>query len=377
MKILIDARFYGLENAGLGRYTMNLVEQLSLIDNINEYIILLRTKYFDQLKFPSNFKTVKADIAHYSLKEQLFLKKLIKNYNPDLVHFLHFNVPLNFRGNFVITIHDLIMHKFWGREATTLPFFIYPFKRLAYKSIFANSVKKASHIIVPSNFTKQELIKCYSLTKPKVTVIYEGVEDRVQTIKSRSSVLEKYNIDSPYFIYTGNAYPHKNLKRAVEAISELNTSSHQKILLLIASGRGVFTQRLQKLVKKTGAEKYVLTLGFVPDKDLFILYKNSVGYLYPSLYEGFGLPGLEAITAGTLLLASDIPVFHEVYKSHALYFNPFDFSSIVSTMKDALEMELKKRHKLITESREFVKAYSWRKMAEQTIKVYEDSISLR
>jgi hypothetical protein len=120
MKILIDARMYGLENAGIGRYALNLINQLTQLDDKNDYILLLRKKYFDDLTLPKNFKKVLADFRHYSFAEQLMLPKIIANEKPDLVHFLHFNVPVWFTGKFVVTIHDLLMHKQKGLEATTL-----------------------------------------------------------------------------------------------------------------------------------------------------------------------------------------------------------------------------------------------------------------
>src|SRR3990167_9619406 len=101
MRIVIDARLYGLENAGLGRYTMNLVQELAKLDKENEYVVLLRKKYFNELKLPRNWQKIEADFRHYSLTEQLKLPKMIKNIKPDLVHFPHFNIPLFFRGKYV------------------------------------------------------------------------------------------------------------------------------------------------------------------------------------------------------------------------------------------------------------------------------------
>ena len=175
MRIVIDARLYGLENAGLGRYTMNLVQELAKLDKENEYVVLLRKKYFNELKLPRNWQKIEADFRHYSLTEQLKLPKMIKNIKPDLVHFPHFNIPLFFRGKYVVTIHDIVMHRNWGRQATTLPLSVYLIKRLVYRVVFDNAVKKAVIIIVPTNFVKEELINFYGLSSDKVIVTYEGV----------------------------------------------------------------------------------------------------------------------------------------------------------------------------------------------------------
>ncbi len=365
MKILIDARMYGLENAGLGRYAMNLIENLSKIDSKNNYIILLRKIYFDSLQFPKNWKKVLADFGHYTFSEQIKLPLIINKERPDLSHFLHFNIPLFRAGKYVVTIHDLLMHKNKGLAATTLSAPIYFSKRLAYQLAFKNAVIKARHIIVPSQTVKEELVDYYHLESEKISVIYEGVDER---INSKISL----NIDKPYFVYTGNAYPHKNLERLVEAIIFLNKNLGKKAYLAIASARNVFTERLQKLINKMNASEFVKTLGFVPDEEIGGLYKNSVAFVFPSMSEGFGLPGLEAIKMGTLVIASDIPVFKEIYKDNAMYFNPLDFTSMAKRMEDALNMNEEQRKELIEKGGLYVKRYSWEKMAKETIKTYEN-----
>lgn len=174
MKILLDGRLYGLENAGLGRYLINLVAELSKLDVSNEYAILLRKKYFEELKLPSNWQKVMADFRHYSLKEQLELPGIINKIDPDITHFPHFNVPILYSGKYVITIHDMLMHEFNGLSATTLPEPIYFLKLLAYKLVFATAIKKAIKIIVPSKAVKSDLLSHYKIDFRKVEVIYEG-----------------------------------------------------------------------------------------------------------------------------------------------------------------------------------------------------------
>jgi len=176
---------------------------------------------------------------------------------------------------------------------------------------------------------------------------------------------------SKYFVYAGNAYPHKNLGRLIEAMVLLNKSQDEPVILKIASSRNVFTKRLEKEIGELGAERYVELLGFVPDKKLNDLYKKSVAFVFPSLSEGFGLPGIEAMEAGTLVLASDTPVFKEVYKDAAVYFNPLDFTSIEKSMRDALEVPETVRKEKIAFGQKFIKRYSWSQMAKETLKVYE------
>lgn len=379
MKILIDARLYGLENAGLGRYVMNLVKEICLLDSKNEYVFLLRKKYFETLDVPENCKKILADFRHYSFSEQINLTNLFKNIKPDLVHFPHFNVPIFFKGKYVVTIHDLLMHKQVGLKATTLPPFFYFIKRLGYKFVFRNAVLNARQIIVPTNVVKKEIEDYYQVQSDKIKVVYEGFDEDSFNKVVRSQDISKYDLQGQYFVYTGNAYPHKNLDRLVEAIASLNKGRDEFVNLAVVTSRNIFTKRLENTVKTFKAEKYVKILGFVPDSDMAAIYQKSVGLVTPSLSEGFGLPGIEAMSSGTLVLASNIPVYKEVYKDNAIFFNQLDFTSIESSLKQALSIKGSDRIKMINKAKAFAKNYSWSKMAKQTIDIYEKthSYSLR
>jgi len=365
-KILLDGRLYGLENAGLGRYLINLVGELAKIESEDEYVILLRKKYFDALNLPGNWKKVLVDIRHYSLAEQLKIPGIIKKENAEITHFPHFNVPLTFRGKFVVTIHDMLMHRSRGLSATTLPAPLYFLKRLGYRIVFDNAVRKSYSILAPSQSVKDELIAEYNLSPDKIKVTYEGFDKKI-------SGGNNIDMPKPYFVFTGNAYPHKNLQGLIKAIRVLNTKSEHKVFLAIASARNIFTQRVEKLILDTGAKDYVKILGFVPDEKLGSLYKNSIGFVFPSFSEGFGLPGLEALASGTLLLASNIKVFREIYGDNALYFDPKDVESIVVAMNMALSVGSDARKNKISKSIRFVNKYSWAKMAEETLNIYYES----
>lgn len=375
MKILIDARLYGLENAGIGRYVMNLVEEIHKLDRENEFVVVLGKKYFSELTFGKKWKKVLFEGKHYGVSEQIKLPKLIEAESPDLVHFPHFNVPIRYKGKYVVTIHDMLMHKQKGLEATTLPRVVYYTKRLGYKKVFSTAVKRAEKVIVPTRNVCDEVARYYKLDNEKVAVTYEGVDGNIKVrAGTEKTTLRKYGLTGKYFIYAGNAYPHKNLARAIEAVVFLNKQLNEDIVFLaIATSRGIFQERLVRMVDKLDAKKYVKLLRFVPDDELGNLYGQSLGFVFPTLSEGFGLPGLEAMSAGTLALVSEIPVLREVYDGHAVYFNPHDFSSIERTMKNVMEMDLKKRRKMITEGKKFVKKYSWEKMAKETLQVYAEA----
>lgn len=173
LKILIDARLYGPKNTGNGRYTKELIDNLARIDHKNDYIILFKKEGFNEINLPNNFKKILADFKHYSFEEQFKLPFIINKFKPDLVHFPHFNVPILYFGKFVVTIHDLIMHKYTGGEATTRKFPIREIWRLGYHIAFMKAIFGSVKIIVPSNYVKNEIINYYHINPEKIEVTYE------------------------------------------------------------------------------------------------------------------------------------------------------------------------------------------------------------
>ena len=369
MKIAIDARLYGPEHAGNGRYTKNLVENLSRLDSNNKYVIFLRKNNFDTVHLPKNWTKVLTDFKHYTFAEQVKLPLLILKYSPDLVHFPHINVPLFYFGKYVTTVHDITMHKYKGGEATTRRFPIYQIWRLGYHVAFAKAVYGAKKIIVPTNYVKRKVFEFYKVNRNKLVVTPEGVDKAIVSGKS-GSVLKKYNLDNKkYFTYVGSAYPHKNLKRLVQSFVKYKKDGGDAILA-ISSSRSVFADRLKKLIDKHNATSYIKLLGFVPDSELGVVLSSSISFVYPTLAEGFGLPGLESFASGTLVCCSDIPVLREVYGDNALYFDPEDVDSIAKTLDKAQKMSVAKRKVQINRSKIFVKKYSWEKLADKTLDVY-------
>ena len=371
MRIVVDARLYGLENAGIGRYIMNLINQIEKEEKENEYYIFLREKYFKQLKFKNkNFKKILADYPHYSLKEQIFLPLQLIKIKPDLAHFPHFNVPIFWWGKYAVTIHDLIKHQSRGVQTTTRWPIFYWFKYLNYKILVWLAVKRATKIITPSNYWKEELIRRYHLPRKKVIVTYEGVDEKFSIFNFqflKRKILEKYKIKTPFIIYTGSLYPHKNVEILIKAIKKLN--KEMRFYLVVVCARNIFYEKFLRKVEKLGAKNYVNFIGFVPDEELAIIYQQAEAFVFPSLIEGFGLPGLEAMACGLPVLASDIPVFREVYKDAALYFNPFSINDLVEKIKKIIkDKELKRRLKM--KGKELTSLYSWERMAKKTIETY-------
>ena len=376
MKIIIDARMYGLEHTGIGRYIINLINQIDKIsfqsEDKNEYIILLRKKYFDSLVFKNkNIKKVLADYSHYSFKEQFLLPFQLFLLKPNVVHFPHFNVPFLWFGKYVVTIHDLIKHQSRGIKTTTHNPFIYWLKHIFYLFIVYSAVKRAKKVITPSKWWKNELIKIYNLTQDKVVVTYEGVDDKFKFKKeSSSNVLEKFKIKKPFVIYTGSLYPHKNADRLLGAIIRINREKKIKLNLVLVCARNFFLKRFEKKVKDKKAESLVKLVGFVDDKDLVALYREAEAFVFPSLLEGFGLTGLEAMSLGLPTICSSASCLPEVYGQAVAYFDPLDINDMVEKIIQVVSDDDFK--KCLTKAGfEKVKEYSWQKMAKETLMIYK------
>ena len=387
MRIGIDARFYGPEGTGLGRYTQKLLENLEKIDKKNDYVVFLRKSNFNLYNPKAkNFRKVLADIGWYSLAEQFKLIPIINREKLDLVHFCHFNVPIFYNKPYVVTIHDLIKHKFGKSSSTTRFLPIFYLKHFFYKFVITHAAKSAVKIIVPSNFTKNEIMEVLKVPSGKIEVTYEaGGEEfkksqgdspsiSLRTRESKEkSLLEKYKIKKPFIIYVGNVYEHKNIPRLLQALKILN-SKKPDLNLVVATARNVFYDRLIYAVVKEGVENNVVMPGFIPTLDLAIIYTQAEAYVFPSLAEGFGIPPLDAMKSGLPVAASNISSIPEILGEAAIYFNPLDPNDIAAKINKILSDD-KLRKELISKGMKKASQYSWLSMADQTLKVYEKASS--
>jgi glycosyltransferase involved in cell wall biosynthesis len=378
MRIGIDARFFGPIGKGLGRYTQKLIENLEKVSaqggpvfgDDHQYFIFLKSENFDEYTPKNkNFTKIKADYGWYSFSEQIWFPLLLNKYKLDLMHFPHFNVPILYFGKFVVTIHDLILINFPTLRGSTLSPLFYKIKFLAYKIVIKHAINKSSRIIAVSNFTKNDILKNYkSVSDKKITVTYEACEDFCMLSPNKDKeILSRYGIEKPYIMYVGNAYPHKNLERLILAFKKIKEKKEDLKLVLVGK-IDYFYAQLQDFVKKQNISG-VLFIGYAMDYELDTIFHNADAYVFPSLYEGFGLPPLEAMAKGTPVASSDHPCMKEVLGDSAHYFSGKDISDISRAIDDVLkDSELRK--KLIDQGYERIKKYSWKRMARITREVY-------
>jgi glycosyltransferase involved in cell wall biosynthesis len=370
MRIGIDARLYGPTNKGIGRYTQQLIAELEKSALTDDYLIFLQSSNFS-LYQPLNphFQKTKTDIQCYGWREQILLPFLWRKYNLDVLHIPHFNVPvitsvfkIGFKKSLVVTIHDLI-HLKANQQASTRHPIIYFFKHHLVRLMIGPAVKRANKIITVSEFAKNEIIRYYKINPNKIVVTYEAP---IMTTEIRNSKSETRN---PYLLYVGNAYPHKNLERLLRALK--HTPNDLKLVLV---GKiDYFYQRIQQLTKNLELEDRVTFTGAVTDEELANLYSNALAYVFPSLMEGFGLPGLEAMSCGCPVIASNAGPLPEIYGQAALYFDPTNIEEMTEAIKKITDdSELWEKLKKL--GLDQVKQYSWEKCAKQTLEVYKNSL---
>ncbi len=397
MRLGIDARFYGPIGKGLGRYTQEVVDNLIKITSADravggsadfDYVVFLGRENFDEFIVPAgaSVKKVLLPVRWYSWQEQLIAPFYIWRERLDLMHFPHFNVPILTPTKFVVTIHDLILTNFPTMRATTLSPFWYRLKNLAYRTVISIAVRRARKIITVSEFTKKDIMDKFRIKAEKIAVTYEGVANLA---KGRDSLfvakldgqetLAQYHIANNFLLYVGNAYPHKNLERLLKVFSRLRLARPELRLVLIGK-EDYFYKRLKdcasslNLWQKGNINSPVIFPGYVPDAQLEVLYQAARIYIFPSLYEGFGLPPLEAMARGCPVLSSDRSSLPEVLGTAASYFDPEDEDGLVEKINRLLDSE-PERQRLIAAGLEQVKKYSWWECARETLLVYQAAIS--
>ena len=356
MHIAIDARII---NSSTGRYVERLVTYLQEVDTDNEYSILVPTKDRDFWKPRNkNFTVRTVDFDNYSFAEQLGFKKYLKKLNADLVHFCMPQQPIGYKGKKVTTFHDLTLLNTYNSEKNWLVFHA---KQQVGKYVFKKVIEDNNEIITISNFTQQALINFSPLAAEKSVVIYES-SDVAQIAPKKYEVPFKN-----YILYVGQQSDYKNIKRLGDAHQILLAKYPDLGLVLVGkknasalANEAYFNNRKYKNIHFT---------DFVEDPQLSWLYTHASAYVFPSLMEGFGLPGLEAMGYGTPVVSSNATCLPEVYGPAAHYFNPLDTSDMAEAIDQVLSDDTI-RTRLSKAGYKQIKKYSWKKMAKETHAVY-------
>ena len=361
-KIAVDARKL---SSSTGRYIDRLLHYLQEVDTTNTYIVLLRPQDMDKWKSTNpNFTSVACPYKEFSLSEQIGFAIFLRKLNVDLVHFGMVQQPLLYFGKHVTTMHDLTTTRFTNPAKNKG---VYLFKQQVYRFVNWYVPRSSKAIITPTEFVKNDVVKFSRIKKSKITVTHEAADEILDAIEPIKSLQAK-----PFIFYVGRPQPHKNLGRLLEAFAILK-KSNPDLLLVLAGRKDAVYESFLKQAEKLGIDDSVVFTGYVTEGQLKWLYRGCKAYVFPSLSEGFGLPGLEAMVHHAPVVSSDATCLPEVYGDAAWYFNPLDVHDIARSISEVLKnTELRKD--LIRRGVKQASKYSWKKMAEETLEVYEKAL---
>lgn len=355
--IAIDARII---NSTTGRYVERLVTYLQEIDTENEYSVLVRAKDKDFWKPRNTNFTVKvADFNNYSLAEQIAFKRFLKKLNADLVHFCMPQQPVGYKGKKVTTFHDLTLLKTYNSDKNWL---IFHTKQKIGKYVFKKVAETSNHIIAISKFTKKELQTFTPIPDEKISVIYESSDVAIIAPKKYQLPFKKY------IMYVGQQSDYKNIKRLGDA-HQILLAKYPDLGLVLVGKKNTSALKNEQYFN-TRKYKNIFFTDFVEDNQLSWLYTHAEAYIFPSLMEGFGLPGLEAMSYGTPVVSSNATCLPEIYEQAAHYFDPTDTSDMAEAIDQVLSND-KVRTRLSKAGYKQIKKYSWKKMAKETHAIYE------
>ncbi len=359
--IVIDAR---IRPSSTGRYIDRLIEHLQKIDKVNNYTVLVNEKDAWQ-PTAGNFKVMRVPFAQFSFSPMADIRfaRFLTSLKPDLVHFAMTQQPLTYRGKVVTTTHDLTMLRFVRAGTTPLP--IFWLKRAGYRLIMSGAHRKSAAIIAPTQYVADDIIRLQPFTRRKVTVTLESSEPPLKDTAARpKSVVQ----NDKFILAVGSAFPHKNLQGLVDAHAILQ-KKYPDLKLFFAGKKEYHYGLLDSYIEQKANTNNVKTLGFVSDAELKWLYQNCAVYVFPSFSEGFGLPGLEAMVHGAPVASSSATCLPEVYGDAALYFDPHSPTDMANKISTILEDKLV-RLRLIKKGYVQAGKFSWRRMAEQTLAIY-------
>lgn len=364
MQIGLDARLVFYSKAGIGQYIIHLTKALSQLNTPDDNFILLQSrKDKSNIIYNNNFTRISLWTPSHHRLEQPALRFETSRLGLDLLHSPDFIPPFKRNYKSVITVHDLaflLYPQFMTRQSAR------------YYGQIDHAVRNTDHIIAVSKATKKDLIKLLGVPEEKITVIYEGRNPAYQPMdrtKAEQYVKKTWDIDPNYIFFISTIEPRKNVPTLLKSFKYLKDHYKVSQKLIMAGSRGWLFEEVDETIKALNLENDVILLGRVKDEHVNYLYNAAGMLVYPSFYEGFGLPPLEAMTCGTPVIASKIKVMPEVVGDAALLVDPHDVEGLAIAIHRLLtNPEL--RDELTAKGLKRAKKFSWEQAARETLAVY-------
>jgi glycosyltransferase involved in cell wall biosynthesis len=373
--IVIDAR--RIRDFGIGTYIRSLVQALGAIDRTTQYTLVSGPADARALEgLPENFRSALYARSDHSALDHAAFPIFLRGLSPDLVHIPLNRVPLLMIKPYVVTIHDMA-NIFFEQEASSLRMQLRRYR-------FRRGLVRANRVIAVSEATKRDVENQLGVPSGRITRVYNapdpGFFNRAGAPggPEQQLTLERYQINYPFLLYAGNIRKHKNIPRLVEAFAvvrdQLAAHPVYKDLRLVIIGDTISQYpSVRQAVIKSRVENVVRFLGFVPFETLRCFYESAAGFVFPSRYEGFGLPPLEAMACGTPVVTSNVSSLPEVVGDAAIQVNPENVFDIARGISDLL-LDEELRARLIRRGREQAARFSWNWTARQVLEIYKDVI---
>ena len=372
VKIAIDIR--RMTEFGVGTYIRNVVRTLCRLDQQNTYQLIGPPAKVDEIgALPANFQCIPLDQPERSVKGYREFRAILKRVEPDLVHVPNlFSVPRAMPCPYVMTVHDMLEHMSRAREQSG-------FWRSLHFQLTKQALGGAARIFAVSSFTKNEIEKLFGIPSGRIEVIYNAIDERFlhghASAADRELIAQRYQVNYPFLLYAGRVSAHKNVVRMIEAFSALKTElekdqEYADLKLIIIGDDLSGHPDLRRTVVRSGVQNDVRFLGFVPIEVLRIFYDSAKIFVFPSLYEGFGLPPLEAMAHGTPVVTSNVSSLPEVVGNAAVLVNPENVFEIMRALHRVL-LDNPLRARMKERGYQQVAKFSWEKSVRRIIEGYQ------
>jgi glycosyltransferase involved in cell wall biosynthesis len=351
---------------GIGTYIRGLVRALAAVDRENHYVLFVGAKGFSAFTdLPDNFEMVLERSPVYSIREQFALTWQLLRRRLDLYHATHYVLPAALPCPAVVTIHDII-HLLYPEFLPNRFAFFYA------QRMIGRALARGRKIIAVSENTRADLVQHYRLDGKKIQVIYNGVDsvfrERLDPAV-RDRQLAELGLHPPYLLFLGNPKPHKNLDRVLQAYARARTLAPLDLPLVCVGDKGGAEERLARQIAELGLVGRVQLVGFVPSAALPAIYQGAALFLYPTLYEGFGLPVVEAMASGTPVITSNTSALREIAEGYAQLVNPLDVGGMAEAISRCLA-EHDHRAALAERGRQRAADFRWERTARKTLATY-------